>query len=186
MSFFTYTRVGGLCPQLWCLVLQHHDQIFSLLLETQQKLRTQILHKWFAQMLGGLLLFYTHYQELTMKSADSSHGRLSLLFSDEGDGLTIYEQLSWGYDCTHWSCYFWIVIVEIYLQFHRHGVVLHVVCSRHLHIPLLWIKTIVKHWRNLQLWDCFQQISYMWLFLLQRFQSFLLLVLSVTSVILVQ
>jgi hypothetical protein len=40
-----------------------------------------------------------------MKSADSSHGRSSLLFSDEGDGLTIYEQLSGGYDCTHWSCY---------------------------------------------------------------------------------
>jgi hypothetical protein len=61
-----------------------------------------------------------------------------------------------------------------------------VLCSRHLHTPLLWIKTIVKHWRNLQLWDCFQSISYMWLFLLQRFQSFLLLVLSVTYVILVQ
>jgi hypothetical protein len=60
---------------------RHHDQVFPLLPEMQQKLRTHILYNCVPRFRADyLILVYTHCQELMMSVG--AHGSLFLLICD--------------------------------------------------------------------------------------------------------
>ncbi len=82
------------------LASQRHIQVFPLLPERQQKVRTQIVYNGLPKFLGRLLYAYLHLL-LGADELSGSSWQLITAVHDEGDGLSLCEQLSWGYDCTH-------------------------------------------------------------------------------------
>jgi len=78
-----------------------------------QKLRTEILYDGLPEILGGLLCTYQHLI-LGVDEVSGYWWQLATAISDQGDGLTIYEQLSQGYNCSHCHITFEVVLRFLY------------------------------------------------------------------------
>ncbi len=93
-----------------------HIRVFPLLPERKQKLRTQIVYNGSPKFLGRLLYAYLH----PLLGADELRGsswQLATAVCDEGDGLSLCEQLSWGYDLHSLSCYLFLLLWRLLCNF---------------------------------------------------------------------